>query len=362
MHSSHSRNIGIACWDFDPPKGGLGRALKLIAETLREQGNNVRIATPSGGTDTVGAWTRRVGLHPVYSIVLFFRLRRWITRTGRDLLLFPCGPGGVWLLRKPKGCTNIAIVYHTYAQQVRLVHGQWWKRIFLPFERASLRRADHIFCYAKDTKEVIERKYDIDPGKVHLLPQIADLDPWMESDAIKEPGLCICVARLEQRKGIRFLAEMWPEVKKQRPNARLLVVGDGVQSGIIDRLVSRKDLSVERVSQLNQKELIDAVSRAEILLCPSYLEGFGLTAIEAMAAGTIVLASDTDGLRSLIRNMQTGLLLPIGDSTAWAQAAGELLMNPKKGEEMRIAAEQAAREHFSAEHTKRALQECLESL
>jgi len=303
-----------------------------------------------------------VGLHPAFSFILLFRVQRWITGTKRELLLFPCGPGGVWLLKKPKGCRTIAIVYHTYAQQIQLVPGQWWKRIFLFFERASLRRADYIFCYAEDTKNVLEQVYGCDPQYVRLLPQIADLDPWLEASTEKKPGFCICVARLEQRKGIRFLTEVWPEVKKQQPGASLLVVGDGVQSGIVDRLASGENLSVERVSFLRQEELIEAVSQAELLLCPSFLEGFGLTVLEAMAAGTLVLASDTDGLRSLVRNGQTGFLLPVGNHAAWTRAIDELLSYYGRGDEMRTAAKRFVRQRFDTELAKRALQECLESL
>ena len=318
MHSS--RKIGIVTWDYDPPKGGLGRALQQIADTLGKQNHDVRVLSPSGGTDKEGAWTKRIGLHPAFSVLLLAKLQRWIHKTERDLLLFPCGPGGVWLLRKPKHCKTIAIVYHTYLQQARLVPGQWWKRIFIPFERASLSRADHIFCYAEDTRRVLEEEYGCNPASIHFLPQVIDLDPWLEFDGAKEPGLCVCVARLEQRKGIHFLADLWPCIKEQCPHATLLVVGDGVQAGLIDSLVAKESLSVKRISSLDQRDLIETVHRAELVLCPSYVEGFGLVALEAIAAGTIVIANEVDGLRSLGRQGQTGVCVPVGDSAAWVRA------------------------------------------
>jgi len=357
-----SRKIGIVSWDFDPPKGGLGRTLIHMAEVLRKQGYDVRTLTPSGGTDVIGGWTKRGGFHLAFSAVLFFCLHRWIRHTKREIVCFPCGPGGVWLLKKPKACTTVAIVYHTYTQQIRLVPGQWWKRAFLPLERISLRKADAIFCYATDTRDVLVHAYGCKPDCVHLLPQLLDLHPWLVAQGEKEPGLCVCVARMEQRKGIRFLAVLWPHVKKLCPSAVPIVVGEGIQEGRIDRLVAQEHLSVQRIPSLPLRDLIALVRRAELVLCPSYLEGFGLTALEAMAAGTPLLASGTDGLRSLIRHGETGFLLPVADLPAWLHAVQELLSHPEEGTRVAAAARTEVQRRFAAEASIRALQELLEAL
>lgn len=349
-------------WDFDPPKGGLGRTLTHMAEVLRRQGYDVRTLVSSGGTDVIGSWTKHGGFHCAFSAVLLFGLQHWIRRTKREIVCFPCGPGGVWLLKKPKDCTAVAIVYHTYAQQIRLVPGQWWKRAFLPLERISLRKADTIFCYAADTRDVLVHTYGCMPGCVHLLPQLVDLHPWLAAQGEKDPGLCVYIARMEQRKGVRFLAELWPRVKQLCPSAKLIVVGEGIQQGLIDRLAVKKGLSVQRIPSLPLRDLITLVRRAELVLCLSYLEGFGLTALEAMAAGTPLLASETDGLRSLVRHGETGFLLPVADLPAWLHAVQGLLSHPEEGTRVAAAARTEVQRRFAAEASIRELQELLEAL
>ena len=354
-----SHKIGIVTWDYERPKGGLGRAMQQFSVALKDLGYDVRTLTP----ETKHAWTKRFGLHLVFSFALIPSLKSWIRKMNRNLIIFPCGPGGVWMLgKKPRNCKAIAIVYHTYLQQVRSVPGQWWKRIFLPMEKQSLKWADHVFCYAADTKTVLENDYKIPPERVHLLPQILPLRQWLCSSGGKERGLCVCVARLEQRKGALFLLDVWKKLSKTCPKAHLVIVGDGVQAKKIDRMIADYQLSVARVDNLNQQELIALVGQAQILLCPSYLEGFGLVPVEAMAAGTLVIANNVDGLRSLIDNEQTGLLLSVGNSDTWIQAIGDQLAHTEAGEHMTVNARLKVQERFNTDCAIQALQKCLETL
>lgn len=357
-----SRNIGIVTWDYEKPKGGLGRAMQQLAKALRNIDHDIEFDVKTLIPETSHKWTKKFGLHPMFSISLIGSLARWIRKTKRNLILFPCGPGGIWLFRKPKNCITVAIVYHTYLQQVRSVPGQWWKRIFLPFERRSLNIADRVFCYAEDTKSVLEKDYKLPPDKIYLLPQILLLQQWLGASGEKEQGLCVCIARLEQRKGVPFLLDVWKKLQEKSPQANLVIVGDGVQARKVDRIISRDHLSAVRAINLDQEELIALVKRAQLVLCPSYLEGFGLVVVEAMAAGTLVLASDVDGLRSLIDNEQTGLLFPMGDTDAWVRAIENQLTHPETGEHMMVNARLKVQERFDTERSIQTLHECLETL
>jgi len=363
MNSSPLSNIGMVTWDYRPPKGGLGRAFQQMqAALVASSPTTVSVLSSTGGTHNSATWTRRFGGHIAFSAVLLFSLQRWINRTARHLLLFPCGPGGIFLLRKPKGCKVVAVVYHTYAQQCRLVPGQWWKRLFVSLERLTLRKADHILCYAEDTRQVLLRTYHLDERRVTLLPQLIPLQPWVPTKTVKDKNLCVCIARLEQRKGVLFLLRVWERVQVQAPQATLILVGDGIQAAKIDRLILRKKLSVQRIPSLPQNELIALVQSARMLLCPSFLEGFGLTATEAMASETLVLASDTDGLRSLMTDARTGVLIEPGNQSAWVQAIQEYLADTEKGKDIALCARAEVCTRFAYDHSIRALQECLKQV
>jgi phosphatidyl-myo-inositol alpha-mannosyltransferase len=131
---------------------------------------------------------------------------------------------------------------------------------------------------------------------------------------------------LEARKGVDILLRAWPAIAQAVSGARLVLIGDGAQRQKIDRIIEKLS-NVERRSSLSQPDLDLLLAQASIAFCPSYLEGFGLACAEAMAAGCCVIASNTDGLRSLIDDA-SGILVPAGDSLALADAAMRVLRNP----------------------------------
>lgn len=350
-------NIGIVTWDFLSPKGGLGRAMQMMASGMKESGNDVRVLSPKAGDDAYASWTKKVGLHPLFSLCVFLGISSWISRTKREIIIVPCGPGGVWLFRKPRNCKVLAIVHHTSWQQSRLVPGQWWKKVFVPFEKRTLQCADRVCCYSEDTQKILLQQYKCE---AEVIPHFVDTEAIAEV-VQKEEGLCVCIARLEKRKGVEVLLDAWKIVEKSLPVARLEIIGEGYLAEAIDTKYSDCS-SVVRTASLSRKELLARISCAEILICPSYLEGFGLAVAEAMALGTPVIASNTDGLTSLLLHGQTGVLVQPGDSVALANEIVLLLENVQRRHTLAKNAKQDFRMRFSVESAKTALHNTLESL
>ncbi len=349
--SSTDKAIGLLTWDYGKPKGGMGRSLQHIVEVLRsvhvgappsvlagppsseawrpalESNGSAPVKTVSilapcpgeSGDDPLLRFTARFGGQILFSLLLPFVLERRLR--GLDRLLLPVGPGGVLLLSKPS-VESVAIVYHSYAQQSALVPGQRWKKMFCPFERRTLSFCSKIICVCDDTKQALMRAYEIDPSNIIVVPHAVAPSAVQ---AMRDPLLCVCVARLEARKGVDVLLRAWPQIHHMVPDARLVIVGDGVQREKIDRMIG-KLTGVERRSSLPQKELDLLLAQASVAFCPAYLEGFGLACAEAMLAGCCVIASNTDGLRSLIDD-ECGILVPPGDHAAFADAAIRALRN-----------------------------------
>lgn len=343
-----TETIGLLTWDYGRPKGGMGRSLQHITRTLqgsvahphssgkfrtgavqRSDGTTspdlrtIRVLSPSP-IDVSDApflrFTHRFGGQLLFSLLLPFALARRLAREHIDRLLLPVGPGGVLLLRRPPAAVT-AIVYHSYAQQSDLVPGQRWKRIFRPFERRTLGFCERIICFCSDTKDALIRAYDIDPAIIDILPHAVSPSGIHKKS---EPLLCVCVARLEARKGVDVLLHAWPTILHHIPDAQLVIVGDGIERNKIDRLITQT-LNVRRCASLSQHELDHLLACAAVAFCPAYLEGFGLACAEAMAAGCCVIASDTDGLRSLVKHETNGLLVLPGNSSALADAAVRVL-------------------------------------
>lgn len=118
------------------------------------------------------------------------------------------------------------------------------------------------------------------------------------------------VSRLEHIKGMDFVVPAFAEAYKENPHIKLLVVGDGSQRSMMEGQTRDAGISdrVEFFGRRPQQELQDCYDRIDILLMPSRSEGFGLTAIEGMARGCVVVAADTGGLPEVVLNGRTGLL------------------------------------------------------
>ena len=352
--------IGIVSWDFDPPQGGLGRAMRGLRDELEAMGHAVETLTPANGGWLLGC-TRFAGGQMLFSLLLPLVLRRWIVRVRLAILIAPCGPCGVFLPPVP-GCKRILIAYHTYAQQARAVPGQRWKKLFVPWERRMLRGADAIFCYAESAWKALQNEYGIAESAIRFLPQLWDWRSWaFAAEPEREPGLCVCVGRLNARKNAEVLLRAWPAVAERMPDARLVLVGEGPHARRIDARI-RSMPSVSRIASMPQEDLRRLVGRAALILCPSRLEGFGLAAAEAMASGACVIASGVDGLHDLIRHEDTGLLVPSEDASAWAAAILGMFDDDALRSSLGIVAQQRLLDAFDPSDARQRLTEALEAL
>ena len=118
------------------------------------------------------------------------------------------------------------------------------------------------------------------------------------------------VSRLESIKGMDLVVPAFAQVKACHPEMQLLIVGDGSLRKQMKEQVHKAGLeeAVEFAGRQPQEKLSNYYDRIDILLMPSRSEGFGLTAIEGMARGCVVMAACTGGLPEVVRNGEVGLL------------------------------------------------------
>ena len=118
------------------------------------------------------------------------------------------------------------------------------------------------------------------------------------------------VSRLEPIKGMDLVVPAFAEVLGAHPEVRLLVVGDGSLRASMEEQAAADGCAeaITFVGRQPQEQLAQWYSQMDIVLMPSRSEGFGLTAIEAMASGCVVVASDVGGLPEVVRDGICGLL------------------------------------------------------
>lgn len=145
------------------------------------------------------------------------------------------------------------------------------------------------------------------------------------------------VSRLEHIKGMNLVVPAFAKVYDKHKNVRLLVVGDGSLRHQMEEDASRSHLCkiIEFAGMQQQRDLQSYYDKIDVLLMPSRSEGFGLTAIEGMARGCVLVASNTGGLPEVVREGYVGLLHQPESVDDLANKICSLIENPKLLEQMR---------------------------
>lgn len=267
---------------------------------------------------------------------LFLNANRIIQEYCLDKLNIHAGPGGVLLIRKPP-IPVLVTCHHTYWQQYTHITSQFWKRIFLPFEQRTYRLADKIICDCDDTKQVLIQRYDIPAEKIAVIHCAVDAGKFHFENLPKKPNSVLYVGRIAKRKGIDFLIRSMPFVVQTIPDAHLLVGGRGRYLERMKSLV--RQLGLERnvtfLGFVPDDQLNTLYNQALCVVVPSIFEGFGITVIEALAAGTRVVGTDVDGIREILKSGDYGRLVPYGNHRALADGIIAELNEPKRAGALR---------------------------
>jgi D-inositol-3-phosphate glycosyltransferase len=224
-------------------------------------------------------------------------------------------------------------------------------------EAEIVRCADLVVASTDEEREQLLRLYGAAEDRIDIIPPGVDHSVFSPGDRSKarravrfdrEPTL-LFVGRIQPLKGCGLVVEALHHLDDLR--ARLVVIGgpsgpDGDREH--RRLVERVDelgLSsrVRFVAPQPHHRLVDFYRAADVCVVPSRTESFGLVALEAMACGTPVVASDVGGLRSLVDHGRTGLLVASRDASTFADAIRDVLATDRDA--MGTAAAHAARSY-----------------
>ena len=331
-------NIGVITYDFYPIIGGIGSLTHTMYRELK--GSDILFFSPAEnslpGHIHIKFWAVRFFKQVGVSLWLFFNAYRIISTYQLKKLNIHSGPGGVLFIRKLP-IPVVVTCHHTYWQQYTHIKSQFWKRIFLLFEQRTYRLADKIVCDCEDTKQVLIERYDIPPEKITVIHCAVDTGKFHFQGLPKKPNSALYVGRIAKRKGIDFLIHSMPFVVRTIPDAQLLVGGKGSYLEKMKSLVSKLDLerNVTFLGFVPDDQLNALYNQAQCVVVPSIFEGFGITVIEALSAGTRVVGTDVDGIREILRSGEYGRLVPYGDTRALAEAIIAELRNPGRARELR---------------------------
>ena len=162
------------------------------------------------------------------------------------------------------------------------------------------------------------------------------------------------VSRLEEIKGMDLVIPAFVKVHAVHANTELLVVGDGSLYKLMKKQVVEYGLTnaVTFVGRQGQETLQGYYDQIDILLMPSRSEGFGLTAIEAMARGCVVVAANVGGLPEVVKDGEVGLLHMAGNVDDMALQVNNLVDNSELRQDLSSSSLKYVKQYSYEEYQK----------
>ncbi len=172
---------------------------------------------------------------------------------------------------------------------------------------------------------------------------------WREAAGFS-PGtpLVAIVGRLHPVKGHRYFLRAAAEILKERTDVHFLVVGSGPERDRLEDYTRKLGISDHVTFTGFVSDVSDLMPDLNLLIVPSLWEGFGLTALEAMAVGVPVVATSVGGLPEIVDHGTTGLLVPPADEAGLTRGIIWMLDHPQEAVEMAAAAKAVVEEKFTA--------------
>lgn len=225
----------------------------------------------------------------------------------------------------------------------RKLFGFWGKKVIAISEAVR----EHLVNDLKVKKENIRLIHNgIDIEKFSAPISEAQKRAYKSRLGIKNGPVIGIIARLSPVKGHRFLILALKELLRLEPKAQLLIIGEGpTKKELIDLTIS---LCLAGCTFLEESTLDTRLplSIMDIFVLPSVQEGLGLSVMEAMAAGVPVIGSNVGGVYSLIKDGQTGLLVPPKDPVSLSTAIAKLLGDRDFALKMACSAKELIKEKF----------------
>ena len=187
-------------------------------------------------------------------------------------------------------------------------------------QRLAGRCAERIVVPSASVASAAERLSGISSDKIVIIPNGVDVELYRGVGRWggRRPYRVVFIGRLDPIKRIDDLLAAGVLLKDQ---VRVDLYGDGVERAhIAEQAKSQPWVTLHGAIEDPRV----ALQNADVLVLPSEAEGFGLVLIEAMAAGVPIVATDVAGIRDVVRNGETGLLVRAGEAAELAEAIGKI--------------------------------------
>jgi len=222
---------------------------------------------------------------------------------------------------------------------------------------------DKVIAISKSVRQHLIKDFHVRSERVSLVYNGIYLSPYIDSIPEKDQDLMGLigvpsgtniigsVGRLSSVKGYQYLIKAFKNIIDKRQDCRLVLVGSGPEKGALVRLVEKLKIQDKVIFVPEVKTISSVLSIIDIFCLPSINEGLGLSLMEAMASGRACIASNAGGLKELIENGETGILIPSRDDAALEKGILKILNNEQFRVSIASKARKKALKCFSLEES-----------
>jgi glycosyltransferase involved in cell wall biosynthesis len=325
--------------------GGAERVIVNLAEGITERGFPVDLVLSAAtGTflDQLPPAVRLVDLRAGRTLRSFGPLAGYLRRERPRVLVSSMSHANLvalWAARLAFRGTPVVVTVHNTLSQSTRQQGRlsaslwpWLLRTFYPWAgrvvAVSGGAADDLARTSGLPRERMEVVYNpvITPAMLALARQAPD-HPWFSSG---QPPVVLGVGRLTRQKDFATLIRAFARVRRQRP-ARLLILGEGEERPRLTALADELGVTDDLALPGFRENALSFMAGSALFVLSSAWEGLPTVLIEALAAGTRVVATDCpSGPREILQEGRLGTLVPVGDPAALAEAMTDALARPAR--------------------------------
>lgn len=309
--------IGIVYSTGFPPDEGIGTYVWNLAQSLNERGHELTLITRGDGSvqrhnGIQVHETRYYRMYPFHTYIHRIFIDQVLKEKNLDILHIHSP-----LSLPAKTDLPIISTVHTPIEtsaELTRIHGIWSvleqitaRTVSRRVEKRLISESRKVTGVSSSVCEILDEKYGTSSM---VLPNAINEDEFTPGDRTDEYFLY--VGRLAPRKGLQMLVRAFDEVSEKNSTTTLRIVGTGQLESKLKQMVSARGLesTVEFEGFVSDERLKELYRNAYCLTLPSRMEGLPTVALEALASGTPVIATDVIGNRDIINDNENGLLVP----------------------------------------------------